>query len=160
VPFEFDVLSVDVDLYDYWILERILSSGRFRPRVIIVETNPTLGLYRGKFKRRDFAKINMHPLVVNHPDMTNQTVWDMTRYAGGNPMAFQILGSKYGYDLVYCEKCGVNCFLVEREGRGSVNGVGHLSGRLPAVHYPCFGTALTNGAYPGHVIDSTKRKVS
>jgi len=35
VPQSFDLLSVDTDYYDYYILDRILQ--RYAPRVIVVE---------------------------------------------------------------------------------------------------------------------------
>lgn len=40
----FDVLSIDVDLFDWWILAKILRDSDYRPKIIIVETNPTLCL--------------------------------------------------------------------------------------------------------------------
>ena len=40
----FDVLSIDVDLFDWWILAKIFRDSNYRPKIIIVETNPTLCL--------------------------------------------------------------------------------------------------------------------
>ncbi|MDT5295977.1 MAG: hypothetical protein QOJ76_2857 [Acidobacteriota bacterium] len=37
VPADFDVLSLDIDSYDYWVLDSILES--FRPRVVVTEIN-------------------------------------------------------------------------------------------------------------------------
>lgn len=37
VPREFGVLSLDIDSYDYWVLDAILKS--FRPRVVVTEIN-------------------------------------------------------------------------------------------------------------------------
>ena len=36
---EFDLLSVDMDSYDWWILEKILEAG-YRPRVISMFHSP------------------------------------------------------------------------------------------------------------------------
>jgi hypothetical protein len=37
IPREFGVLSLDIDSYDYWVLEAILKS--FRPRIVVTEIN-------------------------------------------------------------------------------------------------------------------------
>lgn len=79
VPGNVDVLSVDVDMFDFWILSRILQNGKYRPRIIIVETNPSLCVSAYK---REYRRMNSVPLTVVHPTQTNQTVWDGTRYAG------------------------------------------------------------------------------
>ena len=39
-PEDFELLSIDVDGMDYWILD---SLHRFRPKVVVIEFNPTLG---------------------------------------------------------------------------------------------------------------------
>jgi hypothetical protein len=153
----FDVLSVDVDMFDYWILARLLRDGQYRPRIMIVETNPTLCLNKaGHINHRDYSRLNAEPLTVVHPNMTDQTVWDLSRYSGGNPASFQQLGKEFGYEMVYCERCGVNCFLVLRS---ELPEVCQLDFGLPMIPYPCFGTARTGGAYPGHEIDPLERSV-
>ena len=52
---------------------------------------------------------------------------------------------------MYCERCGVNCFLVAREAMPSQCELSNMF--MPTLHYPCFGTARTAGAYLGHEID-------
>jgi hypothetical protein len=37
VPTDFGVLSLDIDSYDYWVLDAVL--GSFRPRVVVAEIN-------------------------------------------------------------------------------------------------------------------------
>ena len=86
VPYDFDILSIDVDMFDLWILAKILRDGTYRPRVIVVETNPTLCVNN---YIQDYRKANALPLVVVHPDLTNQTMWDSTRYSGANPKLFK-----------------------------------------------------------------------
>jgi hypothetical protein len=156
VPQSFDVLSVDVDMFDYWILARILGPlGGYRPRIILVETNPTLCLNKA-ITMRDFSRVNSLPLTVVHPNMTDQKTWDLSRYAGANPAAFHQLGRIFGYEMVYCERCGVNCFLVLRsELPDDCQQQDDWS--IPFVPYPCFGTARTGGAYPGHEYDPLDR---
>mmetsp|Transcript_7896 Transcript_7896/g.11770 ORF Transcript_7896/g.11770 Transcript_7896/m.11770 type:complete len:460 (+) Transcript_7896:21-1400(+) len=155
----FDVLSVDVDMFDWWILARILGAGGYRPRVIIAEVNPTLGV-AGPSLRYLFHEANALPLVVHHPASTNQTMWDFTRYCGGNPKAFQKLGRRFGYEMVYCENCGVNCFLIDRTELQAISScqldddVGGTPEHwpLPKLSYPCHG--FDGQSYVGHHIDN------
>jgi hypothetical protein len=162
VPHRFDLLSIDLDLFDWWILAKILGSFQYLPRVIVVEVNPTLGLSSQKF-RYQFHEMNKRPLTVTHPITTNQTMWDLTRYSGANPKAFQLLGQQFGYEMVYCESCGVNCFLVQRDlipssclRRDSANSTAHLP--LPHISYPCFSTAANNNQR-GHPPDMHLERV-
>mmetsp|Transcript_38580 Transcript_38580/g.44960 ORF Transcript_38580/g.44960 Transcript_38580/m.44960 type:complete len:530 (+) Transcript_38580:20-1609(+) len=42
LPSNFDLLCIDVDGIDYWLLHNILNCGKYFPRVICVEFNPTI----------------------------------------------------------------------------------------------------------------------
>jgi len=154
VPQTFDLLSLDVDMFDYWILARLLGpKGNYRPRIIIVETNPSLCLNKA-VTMRDYSRINAVPMTVVHPTTTNQTTWDLSRYAGANPAAFQRLGRAFGYEMVYCERCGVNCFMVLKS---ELPVECQHEYPMPMVPYPCFGTLRTAGQYPGHEYDPLTR---
>ena len=97
-----DVISIDVDMFDFWILQRILASGKYRPRVILVETNPSLCV-QGRIIR-DYQRMNDVPLTVVHPMLTNQTVWDGTRYinfaAQGESMEYESVSTGQGEDEI------------------------------------------------------------
>jgi hypothetical protein len=67
VPSNVDVMSIDVDMYDYWILNKILSSKKYLPRIIIVETNPSLCVATSLVK--DYKSMNNVPLSVLYPGM-------------------------------------------------------------------------------------------
>ena len=154
VPANLDVLSIDVDMFDFWILSRLFQDGTYRPRIIIVETNPTLCV--GSIIS-EYRQANSVPLTVTHPDLTTQTVWDGTRYSGANPKAFQVLAERYGYDMVHCERCGVNCFLVRRDVFPE-ECTNDFSGTLPMIPYPCFSTMTpSGGSMIGHPVDSLLR---
>ena len=47
VKTHFDLLSVDMDSYDWFMLERILEAG-YRPRVIVVEININMNMDEAK----------------------------------------------------------------------------------------------------------------
>jgi hypothetical protein len=81
VPTYFDVLSIDIDTFDFWVLERLLSSGLYHPRIIIVEVNPVLCLNMKQLDMGEFSRINSIPLTVGHPNMTKITkgIFDGTR---------------------------------------------------------------------------------
>lgn len=163
VPRRFDVLSLDTDMFDLWILIRLLRDGEYRPRIIVAETNPTLCVANSRL-RFEFGECNAVPLSVTHPDLTpggQEGRWDGTRYAGANPAAFAAVGRMYGYDMLYCESCGVNCFLVQSSElpescrvNPSYAGPGSPV-HVPQVPYPCFG--VPGGDGPGHRVDDLRR---
>lgn len=156
VPLDLDVLSVDVDMFDWWILLRILRDSQYRPLVIVVETNPTLCMNHNRWSpRTEFNAVNAQALTVTHPSLTNQTVWDLSRYSGANPLAFALLGARFGYDMVYCESCGVNCFLVLRSALPE-ECQSHFQGNLPTIPTPCF-AGINNHPLPGHEVDASHR---
>ena len=141
VPKTFDLLSIDLDSIDWWVLLQIFRAG-YKPRIIIVEVNPTLGLDGDQYTHAQFARVNNLPLAVDHPyslqfaETVYQTnphngetrnllymdwgKWSGTNYYGANPAAFRKLGHLFGYEMVYCERAGVNCFLVERDALKSI----------------------------------------
>jgi hypothetical protein len=94
VPREFDLLSIDVDGNDFWIWAAIEA----RPRVVVIEYNSSVP-----------------------PDQCRAIVYDptfefaCTDYFGASLLAFHELGRRKGYTLVYCDRDGVNAFLLAEE---------------------------------------------
>jgi len=96
VPQSPDLLVVDIDGNDYWVLQRILSS--YRPRVLVCEYNA-----------RWASQIDwVMPYDPGH-------VWDGSAYYGASLAALLSLGEKHGYKLVCCESRGVNAFFVRAD---------------------------------------------
>ena len=96
VPKKFDLLSVDTDFKDWFILRNILKAG-YRPRVLITEVNTFI----------------MDSEAKTVPLESNQTRWDgRTQYFGFSVAAGWMLARHYGYSMVYCDVEGVNCFYV------------------------------------------------
>jgi hypothetical protein len=116
VPREPDLLVVDVDGNDYWILERILSAHR--PRALCVEYNarwapPTKWIM---------------PYDPWH-------TWDGTAIYGASLASLDELARTNGYSLVSCDSRGVNAFFVRSEDAH------RFEPRSAAEHYapPSFG---------------------
>jgi hypothetical protein len=85
--FDAEVLCIDIDSYDYYIVSKLLDE-KFRPKLFIVEYNPNLP--------------NEIPLTV-----PNETIYQPDihgRIYGCNFKAWENLFSREGYSLVYI--CG------------------------------------------------------
>ena len=67
-----------------------------------------------------------------------------------NPKAFFDLGKFYGYEMVYCERNGVNCFLVHKDAISAATKGINCHFPKPNYHYPAFHVDM-NGAM-GHKI--------
>jgi hypothetical protein len=104
-PTSFDLLVVDVDGNDYWILRSITS--RFRPRVIVAEYNGSLGA----------GSHWVLPYDASHR-------WDETAHHGASLRALDAVARRAGYQLVACDSAGVNAFFVRSD-------LSELSGRTP-----------------------------
>lgn len=89
VPWDFDLLSIDIDGNDYWIWKALL----YKPRIVVIEYNAHLWKSESK--------------VIPYWDSFN---WRGDRYYGASLMALTKLGIEKGYTLVasYCH----NAFFV------------------------------------------------
>jgi hypothetical protein len=105
-PREVDLLVLDIDGNDYWVLERL---GRWlHPRAMVLEYNATVGPWLG------WAM----PYDARH-------LWDETSWHGASLAALTRLGRGLGFTLVGCDSRGVNAFFVRTSlagafGAGSV----------------------------------------
>lgn len=92
---EVDLLSIDIDSYDYWILEAISVVS---PRVLVLEYNAGLGADRAV-------------------TMPKQAVLDEIPkpYRGASLAALEKLARHKGYRLVACDPTGTNAFFL-RDG--------------------------------------------
>ena len=91
---EFDLLSIDMDSYDWWMLEKILEGG-YRPRVIVTEYNMMMA-------------INESKTILPPEDNKSWKMWDgTTRYYGSSILAVKYLMKRFNYSLIWCNL--VNC---------------------------------------------------
>ncbi|CAE6947449.1 purF [Symbiodinium natans] len=82
VPCEFDLLTVDVDKNDYWLV-KALDFSRFRPRVVAVEFS--------SYFKSDEKKVNSY---------IEDAVWHMWDITGASLAALNDLMRAKGYQLV------------------------------------------------------------
>lgn len=88
VPADLDIFSEDTDYGDYWIVEKVLTSNMYRPKIVIHE-------------------INQQTACVTVPKPDSLVFWDGSEYHGGSVCAFRCLAMSVGYTMVYCERAGV-----------------------------------------------------
>jgi hypothetical protein len=105
-PHAFDLLSLDIDGIDWYVLRALLREG-YRPRVFVCEINNSLPAEP--------------PLVIAY-DPTH--VFNDSDYFGASLGAYRRLAEAYGYVLVHCLPW--NAFFVQRE---------LLDGRLTEVEW-------------------------
>ena len=114
-----DVLSIDIDGNDYWIWEAITC---IRPRIVIIETHPELGLrdhvspYRDDFDwRRAPAG---EPLGASPAAMTRLAERLGYRLVGGNRLGFNTIYVRDGLGDARIPTIGVeDLFRYDRSGR-------------------------------------------
>jgi hypothetical protein len=125
-----DLLAIDIDYQDYWVLRAILRSG-CRPRVLVCEYNASCGPHAR--------------LVV--PEAAHGE-WVETDYFGASLAALADLAARYGYDLVYCESSGNNAFFLRRDLRPP--------GFAPAPAQELYRPAVYGAGPAGHPVDPRK----
>lgn len=96
VPQKFDLLSIDLDLNDFYVLYEILQ--KYEMDIIILE-------YNSYFRPHEDAIVKYDP----------KSTWDYTNYFGASLLSYTKLLNKFGYTLVYTETKGVNAFFVKNE---------------------------------------------
>jgi hypothetical protein len=112
----FDVLSVDIDGNDYWVLEALEA---VRPRVIVVEYNASFGPERSVTipYERGFDRYAAHASGFYH---------------GASVTALARLGERTGYVLAGCDSRGTNAFLVDADAaRGTIEPVAPADAFVP-----------------------------
>jgi uncharacterized protein YxeA len=122
VPEEPDLISVDTDMYDYWIAKEILTE--YRPRVIIVEFNSLLK----ECDTVDISYINEFPFWNGYDG----------GYFGSSLCALYQLMAKNQYSLVFVDTQGINTFFIRDEVVG-----------LPLYEYIDWPVYLTGPRYNG-----------
>lgn len=87
IPVDFDVLSIDIDGNDYHAWKAV---GRYRPKLVVIEFNPTIPSAVEFVQRADMS--------VNH---------------GSSILSMSLLAKDKGYELI--SATDYNCFFVAKE---------------------------------------------
>lgn len=98
VPYEFEILSIDVDGNDLWLWKQL--SNVYRPKIVVIEYNAHLP----------------PPISATIPYSENHR-WDGTCFFGASLNALNIVAQEKGYSLIYCNKNGVNAFFLRNDFR-------------------------------------------
>ena len=93
-----DLISLDLDGNDIYLVEKLLSDSIARPKVFIVE-------YNGKFP----------PNIKFRIDYDDKHSWNKNDYFGASLLSFYEVFNKHGYRLVCCNLSGANAFFVLNE---------------------------------------------
>ena len=97
VPKNFNLLSIDIDFNDFYVLYEILKN--YSIDIIILE-------YNAYFLPNEDAIVKYNP----------NGGWDgYSNYFGASLLSFQKLLNKFGYNLIYTENRGVNAFFVNNK---------------------------------------------
>jgi len=105
VPNEFDLLSVDLDYNDFWVLQRILRS--FSPRIIVAEINRNFGPGESFTVPMNASLHWTGRIVQGFPHGTG--------YFGMSAGALDKLATSRGYTLIYVFLDAVNALLVRND---------------------------------------------
>lgn len=97
IPREFDLLSIDIDSNDYYLRDALKD---YSPRVVIMEYN---GCFDGSVEH--IMPYNENYVWRGHSD----------REYGASLKSLTKQADRLGYDLVYCEKNGVNAFFIRKD---------------------------------------------
>ena len=98
VPVRIDVLSMDIDSYEYWVWQAI---DYVIPRLVVIEYNASFGPERA--------------VTIPYGSPEKPETQGIEYYHGASLTALERLGKQKGYVLLGCESKGVNAFFVRRE---------------------------------------------
>ncbi len=110
---EVDLLSIDIDSYDYWVLE---SLSAVSPRVLVVEYNSRLGAERA--------------LTIPKDGVLDEVP---KRVRGASLAALEKLARRKGYRLVVCDPTGTNAFFLRDGVAPQIAGVGVAQAYRPGA---------------------------
>lgn len=136
VPPKFNLLSIDIDFNDFYILREVVQE--YKTDIIVLEYNAT--------------HLPTEDKVVLYDDKDG---WRGTNYFGASLLAFYRLLSKFGYSLVYAERMGVNAFFVSNDIIESTNSIFPNINNVEAIYrLPRYGS----GPNGGHNADPSNRE--
>ena len=97
VPKYFDLLSIDIDGQDYYVLQSIMKRGSYRPRAIVLEY---------------YMDFPLESTITNKLDLSFEFDYDYVPCGMSIGAAVHLL-TNHEYTLVYCS--GVNAFFIRSD---------------------------------------------
>jgi hypothetical protein len=136
VPSNINLLSVDIDFNDYYVLNEILNN--YTCDIIICEYNAT--------------HLPAEDKIVIYDKNAR---WNGTNYFGASLLALDKLSVKFNYSLVYCDNNGVNCYFIKNSILKDKNLQFLNNGDIKKIYRkPTYG----RGPNGGHREDNDNRK--
>lgn len=135
VPYEFELLSIDIDYNDFYVWNAI--DDVYRPRVVVIEYNGSHLVHEDK-------------VALYNPGY----MWDQTNYYGASMRALYELGKKKGYTLVYANANGVNLFFIRSDILDRIPYEFVDAGDIEYIYKPA---AYGIGPNGGHIADPYNR---
>ena len=127
IPLDFDLLSIDIDGCDYWVLE---SLQHYQPKIVVIEYNPTIPNAVDYIQAADFS--------VKH---------------GSSAKSIVNLAQSRGYSLVAVTEC--NLIFVKHKFDDAVLGNSCMPARLGDLRDDSGATVYAFSGYDGTLILST-----
>ncbi len=93
VPYEFDLISIDIDRHDFYVWRAL--SKKYKPRIVVIEFNSQFNFNEDK--------------VIKY---SANEEWDGSHYFGASILALFNLGRSLGYSLIYEESETINLFFI------------------------------------------------
>jgi FkbM family methyltransferase len=131
VPKQFNLLSIDIDYNDFYVLHKILE--KYTMDIIILE-------YNAYFLQNEDAIIKYN----------SNGMWDGSNYFGASLLAFKKLLNKFKYSLIYTENKGVNAFFVADKYADKFNNCNNINILYNSAKY-------SNGPRGSHPMDTKNR---
>ena len=98
VPTHADILSIDIDSYDYWVWEAI---DTITPKLVVIEYNASFG--------------PTCAVTIPYGSLGRSDTQGLEYYCGASISALSRLGERKGYVLLGCDSKGVNAFFVRSD---------------------------------------------
>jgi len=143
VPNNFDVLSIDLDSFDYFVWKNI--SNKYKPAVVITEINSFFPPPIAITQKNGFHNKETHDI-----------------HFGMSLAAAYLLAREKGYSLFYVEEMGVNAFWVRDDMAKKLLNMGWPMNDIKLLYTPCgYGTGpryQVNNIYVGqcHPVDNER----
>lgn len=108
-----DFCSIDIDSYDYWLLEALQACS---PRVLVME-------YNALFGPEQAVTVPYGQIIAGAPKA----------YYGASLAALESLARRKGYRLVACENSGINAFFLRQDVAPEIPGLTPARAFRPAL---------------------------